>query len=183
MGRRPNAKGLRRVEIRVSEVLAAARREREWNPNGVNAPALGVLLHRKVYRRWQQVNRQLHPAPSIERIRGEKPPENGRGIEDWTRFRGYVLRFREDEGMFSAWNSVRADYYSHSAGTTWDGIRRETFCSFVDALLGAARRLEEGFDPTWGQEETLARYRITLVDDITERGGRWGARPKRKRAR
>ncbi|HID23972.1 MAG TPA: hypothetical protein EYP14_16445 [Planctomycetaceae bacterium] len=159
---------MRRIKVRASEILEAARTERERFPGEPNAGAMGVLLHPQVYRRWRAANKE-YPGLKIERVRGIPPHQVKDGR--WARCAGYILRF--SEGRFGTWNCVRGGGYGHSPRATWDGVRRETRHSFVDALYSAAVALAAGTRPTWATERILRRYRITLIDDIGE-GGTYG---------
>ena len=140
----------------------AARVSDEWQ-----ARYLEILLIPQVYRRWRQVNCPYFGEElSIARHPGRPyigyTREQNLAVEDWSKLTGYVLRYTDGYG----WNSVRGDYYSHSPATCWDGVRRETFHSFVESLLDCYVAVQEGREPSGWALDNLAQYKIRFVNDL-----------------
>lgn len=99
--------------LEILRIPAIAKRWRELNPR---YRGLEVVRHAGLP--WSKGWRELP---------GANP--------DCTVFAGYTLVFdRFDDGKVYGWNSVRSDYYAHSAGTAWDGVRRETIHRFAESL-------------------------------------------------
>jgi len=160
---------LRTIQVKVSAIQAAiARAQREhadWQ-----AQPLEILLIPKVLRRWRQVNPR-YTWPTITRHPGFPEPATRAArdqVEDWSSIRGYAFTYGPETSW--RWNSVRDDYYGHSPGTCWDGVRRETNHSFLESLRDVWYHLERGETPHWRVYQNLDQYRIQVVDDVGGHG-------------
>lgn len=108
------------VKVAIEELRQAVAKSNGW-PTHDRYPVdmLEILLLPPVWAWWSAHARLMGEDWEIQRIPGDMPPE--RGPADWTKCAGYVLR-RKDGGM--PWNSVRAEWYSHSPHNTFRGVCR-----------------------------------------------------------
>jgi hypothetical protein len=83
----------------------------------------------------------------------------------WAEVSGYTLDYGVDAGLI--WNSVRPGHYAHSAGATWDGVRRETYHDLIEQARNAVRPVKSHLRQTTFAEyrQRLAEYGLELVDD------------------
>lgn len=118
------------ITVLATEIEAAlelaAERDSSWQ-----AGLLEILLIPAVHQRWVDAN-----WAGLQLFRVDGRPWKGRTPElnqvetDWLQWAGYELRVTE----FTWWNRRRDDHYGHSAAVAWDGVRRETYCSFIEDL-------------------------------------------------
>ena len=146
--------------IRVSRQTVARAIERanaasdDWQ-----AELLELLLIPSLAKRWQELNPQF---PQVAIVRHSGKPHKGYtrddnlAVKDWTPFAGYLFQY--DPEQHWNWNAVRTDWYSHSASTAWNGVRRDTICSWVEDI----RMLALGYDDR-SYHATLARTKIVLT--------------------
>jgi hypothetical protein len=89
-----------------------------------SAQRMEILLIPKIYKRWKQL-------ADIRFAGGRPHPEMQSSIVRAANHfgPGYVVTI-----WGGRWNSLRDDYYSHSPGTAWDGVRRETVSQFIEDL-------------------------------------------------
>ena len=160
--RYPNLKSCRKLTVRASEIEKAIQRAEHRAPNDWQAELLEILRIPKVMRRWQKVNLDIHPEPTITFHPG-KPWQRGKRPEDWTTIAGYTFNYGR---VGITWNSVRDDYYGHSPSSAWDGVRRESFCSFAENLRNAYYWRGNGYNHR--VESGLLDYRIEFVNDLEE---------------
>ncbi len=130
------------------------------------AELLEILLLPKVYRIWHKLNTR-YPDATITRhpgvkVTGTREDNLARcDAKTWRICAGYTF----DYGVHGyTWNSVRDDYYGHSPSTTWDGIRRETACGFVEALRMAYYNLAQGKIVSCFAAQCLCEYGITIKE-------------------
>jgi len=84
----------------------------------------------------------------------------------WAEVSGYTLDYGYGaDGL--CWNSVRPGHYAHSAGATWDGVRRETYHDLIEQARHAVRPVKSHLRQTTFAEyrQRLAEYGLDLVDD------------------
>jgi hypothetical protein len=154
------------LKIKASHVLKAMARGQQVSDDW-QAQYIEIALLPAVNRRWQAANRDRFESLILARVPG-KPhigytPDDNRAVIDWTQFAGYALAYGPGA---SRWNSVRADCYSHSPSTTWDGIRRETYHSFIYDLGACALSLRDGKEPPPSLLAELETYGVELIDDL-----------------
>ena len=156
--------------LKTSDILAAIERAKAQDEDW-QAELCEIAMLPAVEAAWRKANKGR--AVSIRRIDGI--PHKGfvreanlaRGAaEAWGEVSGYVF----DYGIENlSWNSVRSGYYSHSAATTWDGVRRETYHEFIEQARYAVYpvKVRAGFRHTAFDEhrQNLAEYGLELVDD------------------
>lgn len=159
---KPDLTGLAWIDVMASEVHKAEEKAREvfddWQ-----AQVIEILLIPAVYDRWLAVNRRVYAEPSVTRIDGlsrkGKTREDNRNTSDWSVFAGYV---------FSEWNGIayEGSGYSHGPSRCWDGLRRNSFHSFIDHLRAAVYALGQGLAPNTYVTDGLAAYKMRFVDDL-----------------
>jgi ppGpp synthetase/RelA/SpoT-type nucleotidyltranferase/SAM-dependent methyltransferase len=112
--------------VTLDEIRAAmAWAQQKW-PTQPNASRLAVLTQPHVYKVWQKLN----PGWAIEPAHNDKYGD------------GFVV-YREFAGGRINWNGVKENYFSHSPSVAWDGVRRETYHGFVDALTAMGAGYED----------------------------------------
>ncbi len=143
--------------IRAALARAAAVSD-DWQ-----AECCEIAMIPAVARRLAELNTRHFPRLTMTRHEG-KPhqnmrPEDNLAVKDWTVYAGYVLLYNASPpGPFMGWNAVRADYYSHSPGTAWNGLRREAISEFIHDL----RMIAHGHDHPESRA-TLDRAGIRLT--------------------
>ena len=163
----PNLKGCRTITVKASQIKAAIACANKISDDW-QAELIEVLLIPNVYNRWQKVNG--HARYVVNRHDGQ--PHKGYKREDnltvgelnaWDTIAGYTMQYN---GLGWGWNSVRTDYYGHGPSTTWDGIRRETYHSFLESLRSAVYAIDRGLEPNYYITDTLRDYKIKFVNDL-----------------
>ena len=164
---RPQLEGLQTIHVRLSDVGNAIEMAKsttsEWQ-----AELIEILLIPSINKRWMELNNgfyQIERHAGIPYIGFNREDNMARGASNtWREISGYTLSHPTCD---IRWNSVREEYYGHSAGTTWDGIRRETYHSFADALRNAfyhySGRVEYRIERILA---VLEEYKIDVVNDI-----------------
>lgn len=145
------------VTVEMETIKAAMERARTLHDDW-QAECLEIILIPSIYKRWRELNDRFpyeltrHPGlPYLRRTR-----EMNEQVTDWSVFAGYVLR---------GWNVVstgRDRGYSHSAGTAWDGVRRDTISQFAHDL----RMLAYGHDHR-EMQNNLERCGISLTGQLS----------------
>jgi hypothetical protein len=134
--------------VKESEIHEAVERANalfdEWQ-----ARAIEVILIPHVYVYWCGIQRSPW---RIERVPGKEYKAHTReqNLEigernGWGEYAGYHV-YRDFGEVQLPWNGIRDDWYSHSAGTAWDGLRRETICEFAYELSSAYTMKMDGRD-------------------------------------
>jgi hypothetical protein len=158
---------MRQITVKASAVDRAIQRAKATCPSDWQAELLEIILIPNVYKRWKQVNDRF-PDPTITRHpgqpyrRGETDP---RQIDDWTIYAGYEFDYGRPG---YCWNRARADHYGHSPGTAWDGVRRETYHSFVETLRMCYHAALRGEGVNWRLQSNLDAYRVKFVNDLKQ---------------
>jgi len=164
----PNLIGQRKITIKASQVAQAIKRARRLFGDDWQAECLEIALLPAINKRWRAVNRPFHADLTLTRHIGKTPLDIKR--EDyqktnWLTVAGYELGYGGATTSY-CWNRARADYWGHSPGTAWDGVRRETCHSFIYTLLAIYRHALEGREPSWREWDNLLDYRINFVNDL-----------------
>jgi hypothetical protein len=150
------------LTVRTDDIQRAIERARaitdDWQ-----AECLEILLIPALAKRWQELNPNM-PNVVIRRHVGEPykgmTPDDNRQVEDWSRFAGYVFSYGFHDAPNYGWNAVghgARKGYSHSAGSAWNGVGRETIHRWVEAL----RIIVSGYDHPQ-EREVLERAGIVL---------------------
>jgi len=175
----------RKIRVWASELVAAQERARKTTDDW-QARLIEYLLIPKLTKRWREANSDRFGTLLLERHPG-KPhinytPDDNRAIgqrKGWAEYAGYTLRYGESYG----WNGVRDEYYSHSASTCYDGIRRETYCGFLDALDAWIWEIKDGgclSKMRGNAAEVLLKYNIEVLDDLNYERPKWAKRKEVK---
>jgi hypothetical protein len=153
------------IKVRLSAVRRAVTQAHQAHGDW-QAEHLEILLLPQVYRRWQEVNRPHFSEPTITRhpgFRWTDGREAAAQVTDWSIYAGYTFTYGPTNWR---WNSVTTDWYGHAPSVTWDGVRRETYHSFVEDLRAVLYAVEESRLPHWQTCQNLDRYHIQVVDDV-----------------
>jgi len=157
----------RTIRVKASDVGKAIRQAERFCPRDWQAELLEILRIPSVYRRWRYINSDRMPGLELSRHKGKGPFVGGRevalAVEDWLIFNGYELGYGCEN---YCWNRARSDFYGHSPSSAWDGVRRETYAGFADALRLAYSAATEGRSVYWRTEQTLWDYRILFINDL-----------------
>jgi hypothetical protein len=156
---------VRKIKVKLSAIRQAIKRAKlvsdDWQ-----AECCEILSIPAIAKRWQELNPNLRGL-RIWRVAGQPYRFESREIniarcdaKQWGQIAGYVLVLFSTADGDCSWNSVRPDYYGHSASTAWDGVRRDTVSQFVLDL----RMLAYGHDHAEIRNH-LASAGIELVDD------------------
>lgn len=128
---------MRTITVSMRTILRAVRESRSVSDDWQGA-ILEILRVPAIAKRWRELNPRYR---GLELVRHAGLPMVGGWRElagdnpDWASFAGYTLIYdRFDNGRVYGWNSVRSDYYAHSASTAWNGVRRETIHRFAESL-------------------------------------------------
>lgn len=156
---------MRKVSIAYSTVIGALDRAHAVSDDW-QAECLELLRIPALAKRWQELHPNM-PGVRIDFHPGlphkGMTPEDNRAVEDWSVYAGYIFVYGIEDCPGYGWNSVRSDYYGHSPGTCWDGVRRETIHSWIDCL----RLIVKGYDhPSY--RESLEEVGVCLAENKTE---------------
>jgi hypothetical protein len=155
----------RNITVKASQISKAIKQAKQLCPHDWEAELLEILLIPIVTRRWRYVNDRF-PNVTIKRhvgfpyVRGNVDP---RTVEDWLIYAGYEFDYG---GSGYCWNRARSDHYGHSPGTAWDGVRRETYHSFVETLRMCYYCAIEGTEINYRLEVNLRDYRVCFINDL-----------------
>lgn len=129
------------IQVKASEVRAAVNRAAqvsvEWQ-----AACCEIARIPAVHKRWRELNLNLtglevefHEGLPYTVNDAEQNAGLGR-LRLWSCFAGWTLKlFDLPGGVACRYNTVRVDWYGHGPSVCWDGMRRETRCEFIYALL------------------------------------------------
>jgi len=154
------------IQVKYSEIKRAIGKGKALDPRDWQCELVEILLIPKVYRRWRAINKARFPDPTVERHPGKSASKHDQSEEgrykNWLEIAGYSLRYGY-AGV--CWNSPTDDYYGHSGGTTWNGLRRETTCSFAESLRLCAFLTDEGKEIPEYVSGRLAEFQFEFVND------------------
>lgn len=170
----PQRTSFRLIRVRASDVVSAISSAQakfaDWQ-----AECLEIALIPAVKRRWQAANRDRYPAIHLRRVAGQPYRGMTRAEAEqicqergWLAYSGYELHLLA--GEVYAWNRARADYYGHSPATAWNGMGRETYCSFIEDIRQLVYAMLQGTADRV-HPELLAHLRsfgVEVVDDLAE---------------
>ena len=154
---KPNTDKLAPIVVRLSDVGRAVERAKTLSTDW-QAQLCEILLIPQVYARWHEINDYY----TLERVdgipySGTREQNIARGkAGKWNEVNGYILG--------PAWNSVKPDWYSHGASTTWNGLQRETYSRFVQDIHISYSLAVLGKNP--GSSEYLQTYKVELENDL-----------------
>lgn len=152
---------MKTIKINLHELGKAIHRANQTTCDW-QAEMIEILLIPKIYRRWQELNKQqFNYCPEVTRWPGLPfiPAYRGKETKCWSLVSGYIV---------TQWNDFRDDYYSHSASTAWDGIRRETVHMFLEKLRHIYYDHKEGRDPEQTAWELYRDQKIIVETSAPE---------------
>lgn len=155
----------RTLVLKLSAVRKAIWRARRDFPGEWQAETLEILLLPGVYRRWQALNRFGPYQGSVRRASHAR----------WGP--GYLFETVDTRSgeVVSRWNAVTDEWYSHHPSVAWDGVRRETIHTFLDAARSTATSPDpERTASHPGFVDTLRRAGVRLEIDVAP-AREWGA--------
>jgi len=161
------------IKVRASAVEAVVARSNRLHPSDWQAECLALVCFLpNVKKRWQEVNEPEGHYDKLTFVDGfpydaeAKAKAKEGTIEDWAVYAGYTLG--SSRGVW-CWNSVPDSPdrgYGHSPGTAWNGVRRETFHTFAEALRIAFHTVLEGAEVSEHHIGRLDFYRIKFENDL-----------------
>lgn len=160
-----NPKQLPRARVSMEDVRRAVEMARERD-NDWQAQMCEIAMIPAVQSHWRAANRGM-PELRIERHDGIEHKGFSRELNRarcdaglWEEVSGYTLVFSQ----WSCWNSKRAEHYAHSASSTWDGARRDTYHGFIELLQYASlAEANERMSKTTILAELLNDWNVEIV--------------------
>lgn len=162
-------------KLLLSEVKAAIERAKERDDDW-QAAMCEIAMLPAVQEAWRAKNdgRDL----AVRRVdgiphQGFQPTDNrARGdARKWAEVGGYILCLSADAGY--TYNDIRPDWYSHSAGATWDGCGRSSRCRVIETVKSAYHQVSRTSGSfAFSQDDSVAflreTYGIIVVNDLED---------------
>lgn len=158
--------------LKLSEVRDAVNRALDHDDDW-QAQYCEVAMIPIVASAWQASNKNRF-AYSVKRVDGlahiaMEREQNHKRCEEkkWAEVSGYLFSYGFEEESGLCWNRVCTGHYSHSASTTWDGIRRETYHDVIENAYAAYRQAAGTQRYTYdASERLLTDHNIVVVNDL-----------------